>query len=265
MINHLRPIMVVGTHSGVGKHHICLGVCSKLYSNGISVAPFKGYHIEKIYCSISKNDKIAISQAIQAVACRTTTTPFMSPIVEILNSREKIILGKKYKSTFDFSHDCAKLCIKYSINELHDCYDTLCIEGGGSPSEISLHDIDLPNIYVARYVKPRIIIVGDADRGGVFAHIKGTIDLMPDDIQQLVIGYIINKSNVLYEKDRFLSAACSLADLIKVPLLGVVPDLGYNRIINESERGNSSIKKISNNAGNIITISNLIAQHIDIP
>jgi adenosylcobyric acid synthase len=180
---------------------------------------------------VTKNgSEIGIAQAVQAWAARVEPTEFMNPILlkpKGDRTSQVIVLGRPMadKSAEQYYRDIEGLkgVVDQSIKELENDYDYIVVEGAGGAAEINLFDRDLANIYVARLLKAPIILVGDIERGGVFASLYGTVDLLPDDIRPLVKGLVINK----FRGDPAIlgTGMKRLEELTGVPVLGVLPYL----------------------------------------
>ncbi len=174
--------------------------------------------------------EIGIAQAVQAWAARTTPSEFMNPILlkpKGDRTSQVIVLGKPVadKSAEEYYRgiDGLKGVVDSAVEELENEYDYIVVEGAGGAAEINLFDRDIANIYVARRLQAPIILVGDIERGGVFASLYGTVQLLPDDIRPLVRGLVINK----FRGDPAIleSGLASLERLTGVPVLGVLPYL----------------------------------------
>jgi adenosylcobyric acid synthase len=174
--------------------------------------------------------EIGIAQAVQAWAARTEPSEFMNPILlkpKGDRTSQVIVLGKPVadRSAEEYYRgiEGLKEVVDSSIEELEKDFDYIVVEGAGGAAEINLFDRDIANIYVARHLKAPIILVGDIERGGVFASLYGTVQLLPEDIRPLVKGLVINK----FRGDPAIleNGLGSLEKLTGVPVLGVLPYL----------------------------------------
>jgi adenosylcobyric acid synthase len=190
--------MVQGTSSGVGKSLLAAALCRLFARAGWRVAPFKAQNMSLNAAVTLDGGEIGRAQAAQAAAAGVEPTVDMNPIL--------------LKPEGD---DCSQLVV------LRDAYDLVVIEGAGSPAEINLRDADLVNMHVARLAEAPVLLVGDIDRGGVFAALVGTLALLPPGDRGRVAGLIVNRlrgdAAILAPGLRELHA------LTGVPVLGVVP------------------------------------------
>jgi adenosylcobyric acid synthase len=223
-------IVVLGTSSHSGKSIIVTGLCRALSNLGLSVAPFKSQNMSLNSWVTSSGAEIGIAQAVQAWAARAEPSEFMNPILlkpKGDRTSQVIVLGRPLadKSAEEYygEIDSLKEVVDTSLQQLEKGYDYIVVEGAGGAAEINLFDRDLANIYVARRLKAPILLVGDIERGGVFASLYGTMQLLPEDIRPLVKGLVINK----FRGDPAILASglAKLERLTGVPVLGVLPYL----------------------------------------
>ncbi|MDM7912542.1 MAG: cobyric acid synthase, partial [Methanotrichaceae archaeon] len=225
-----RFIVVLGTTSHSGKSTLVAALCRSLSNRGLRVAPFKSQNMSLNSWVTSNGSEIGIAQAVQAWAARTKPNEFMNPILlkpKGDRTSQVIVLGRPVadRSAEEYYRgiDGLKEVVDRSIQELEKEYDYIVVEGAGGAAEINLFDRDIANIYVARHLKAPIILVGDIERGGVFASLFGTVQLLPEDIRHLVKGLVINK----FRGDPAIleNGLSSLEKLTGVPVLGVLPYL----------------------------------------
>jgi len=225
-----RFLVVLGTTSHSGKSTLVAAICRLLSNRGLRVAPFKSQNMSLNSWVTQNGSEIGIAQAVQAWSARTEPTEFMNPILlkpKGDRTSQVIVLGKPLadKSAEEYYRDIDSLksVVDRSICELEKDYDYIVVEGAGGAAEINLFDRDIANIYVARHLGAPIILVGDIERGGVFASLFGTVKLLPEDIRPLVAGMVINK----FRGDPAIlgSGMQSLEKLTGVPVLGVLPYL----------------------------------------
>ncbi len=225
-----RFIVVLGTTSHSGKSTLVAALCRLLSDRGLKVAPFKSQNMSLNSWVTSTGAEIGIAQAVQAWAARSEPTEFMNPILlkpKGDRTSQVIVLGKPMadKSAEEYYReiDGLKEVVDSSVKELEKDYDYIIVEGAGGAAEINLFERDIANIYVARLLQAPIILVGDIERGGVFASLFGTVELLPEDIRPLVMGLVINK----FRGDPAIlgSGLNSLEELTGVPVLGVLPYL----------------------------------------
>jgi adenosylcobyric acid synthase len=225
-----RFLVVLGTTSHSGKSTLVAAFCRLLSDRGFKVAPFKSQNMSLNSWVTQNGSEIGIAQAVQAWAARAEPTEFMNPILlkpKGDRTSQVIVLGRPVadKSAEEYYReiDDLKQVVDRSIEELEKEYDYIVVEGAGGAAEINLFDRDIANIYVARHLNSPIILVGDIERGGVFASLYGTVQLLPPDIRPLVKGLVINK----FRGDPAILGGGleTLEELTGVPVLGVLPYL----------------------------------------
>jgi adenosylcobyric acid synthase len=228
-MNHtIKSLMVLGTSSHVGKSIVVTALCRIFAEQGFNVAPFKAQNMSLNSWITDNGDEIGIAQAIQAKACGIPPTADMNPI--LLKPKgdrhsQVIIMGRPYadRTAGDYYESIEDMMtvVERAYSSLAKQHDIIVIEGAGGAAEINLYHRDVVNIGTARLLKPPIILVGDIERGGVFASIYGTLELLPDDIAPLVRGIIINK----FRGDPAIlePGLKELEKLTGVPVLGVIP------------------------------------------
>jgi adenosylcobyric acid synthase len=225
-----RFLVVLGTTSHSGKSTLVAALCRLLSDRGFRVAPFKSQNMSLNSWVTQNGSEIGIAQAVQAWAARAEPSEFMNPILlkpKGDRTSQVIVLGRPVadKSAEEYYReiDGLKGVVDRSLLELEKDYDYIVVEGAGGAAEINLFDRDLANIYVARRLQAPIILVGDIERGGVFASLFGTVQLLPEDIRPLVMGLVINK----FRGDPAIlgSGLKTLEELTGVPVLGVMPYL----------------------------------------
>lgn len=193
--------MIQGTSSGAGKTTLVAALC-RIFSNcGYSVAPFKSQNMSN-FSYKNKKFEISRAQAMQAIAARVEISPHMNPILlkPLGNYYSSVFLqGKFYKKLhaneyykkFVLSHGLNLVSESYEI--LRKNYDLIIIEGAGSPAEINLEKFDIANMRVAEITNSPVILISDIDRGGSFASIVGTLQLLDKKYRKLVKGFVFNK------------------------------------------------------------------------
>lgn len=227
----MRGVMVQGTASNVGKSWIATGLCRLLANRGIRVAPFKSQNMSNNSYVTGDGKEIGRAQGVQAEAARVMPTVDMNPIllkptsdqraeVIIHGISNKTWLGSAYRSKW---YEPGRQAIQQSIQCLERAYDTLVIEGAGSPVEVNLNDRELVNMSIADLIDVPVILIADIDRGGVFASIVGTLALLPESHRKRVKGLIINKFRG--ERLLFENGVDWLEDYTDLPVLGVIPYL----------------------------------------
>jgi adenosylcobyric acid synthase len=224
----MRSLSIFGTSSDAGKSTIALAVCKILQEEGFSVAPFKAQNMSNNACVCDDGGEIGVAQYTQALMLGLPTSYHFNPILlkPQKDSESQVVIRGKAVITQDARAyfrdlDTLKPIIKEAFDHLSSRYDTVICEGAGSPVELNLMNKDLSNIFVATEFDTKIILVADIERGGVFASIYGTYDLLPKNIRQNVIGVIINKFRgdiSLFDEGRTI-----IEEKFGIPVLGIVP------------------------------------------
>ena len=191
--------MIQGTGSGAGKSLIVTALCRIVRDMGLNVAPFKAQNMALNSFITMTGGEIGRAQALQAEAARLDPTVEMNPILLKAQGEsgcQVIIHGKVHKSMraceYYAFRDHAWESAKAAFNALSEKHEVILIEGAGSPAEINLMDVDIVNMSVAKYAKAPVLLVGDIDKGGVFASLYGTVKLLGRD-KRYIKGFIINK------------------------------------------------------------------------
>ena len=201
IMKEFNGVMIQGTSSDVGKSFIVTGLCRVLSDLGYKVAPFKSQNMSNNSYVTYDGKEIGRAQGTQAEAARTLPTVYMNPILlkPMMDSRsEVVLLGEVFHSMDgwhyhkNFTMEKGLEVIRSSLEELSKNYDTLVIEGAGSPAEINLNDREIVNMRIANLVHLPVILVTDIDRGGSFASLVGTLNLLGDN-RRFVKGVIFNK------------------------------------------------------------------------
>ena len=193
--------MIQGTSSGAGKTTLVAALC-RIFSNaGYRVAPFKSQNMSN-FSYKGKGFEISRAQAIQAVAARTEITPDMNPI--LLKPRgnywSSVFLRGKYYKKLHANEYYKKFVlskglelVSKSLQTLQKNYDLVILEGAGSPAEINLEKFDIANMGIAKKTNIPVVLITDIDRGGSFASIVGTLQLLDQKYRKLVKGFVFNK------------------------------------------------------------------------
>ncbi|MDO8445314.1 MAG: cobyric acid synthase [Deltaproteobacteria bacterium] len=223
-----KAIMIQGTGSHVGKSIITAGLCRIFRNMGYRVAPFKAQNMALNSAVAKEGGEIGRAQAIQAEACGIEPSIHMNPVLLKPNSdmgSQVIIHGKvvgnmKAREYYAFKEKAWEaVCESYERLSME--FDLIVIEGAGSPAEVNLKENDIVNMKVAEMANAPVILVSDIDRGGVFASLIGTMELLTPSERKMVCGFIINK----FRGDKTLLEP-GLEFIEKrtgVPILGVVP------------------------------------------
>lgn len=194
-----KALMIQGTGSGAGKSLIAAAFCRIFSDSGIRVAPFKAQNMALNSFITREGGEIGRAQALQAEAARVAATVDMNPVLLKASGEigsQVIIHGRpirymKAQEYYGFRKEAWKT-VKSSYEKLAASYDMIVMEGAGSPAEINLMDVDIVNMSAAKMAKAPVFLVGDIDKGGVFASLFGTVKLLGRDSRHIK-GFIINK------------------------------------------------------------------------
>jgi adenosylcobyric acid synthase len=225
----MKAIMVVGTTSNAGKSLITTALCRLLSRRGWRVAPFKGQNTGGTSYITASAGEIGYTQAVQAWGAGISPWVEMNPVLLKTqpDGTSQIILKGRLAGRctvaefYDQFFDAGWQSITESLQRLSEEFDMVVCEGAGSPVEVPLIPRDLTNMRLARYLNAPTILVSDIDRGGTFAHIVGTLDLMEPAERELVKGIVINKFRG--DVNAIKPAIAWLEEKAGIPVLGVVP------------------------------------------
>lgn len=235
----MAKIMVQGTASSVGKSILVAALCRIFKQDGYKVCPYKSQNMSLNSYITLDGKEMGRAQVLQAYAAGLEPEAYMNPILLKPTSDKKcqvIVNGKVYANSDAVGYHNMKLqfsdMLKKDFEQLEKNFDIIVMEGAGSPAEINLRDRDIVNMGMAELVDAPVILVGDIDKGGVFASLAGTMLLLTEEEKMRVKGTIINKFRgdikLLYPGLEMLE------DIIKIPCLGVIP---YFRLSLEDEDG----------------------------
>jgi adenosylcobyric acid synthase len=239
---YARAIMLQATGSHAGKTVLVAGLCRLLTRRGLRVAPFKSQNMSLNAYVAADGGEMGWAQAMQAEAARVPARVEMNPILlkPRAEARSQVVLlgrvlGDTDASAYYRLTPTLWPAVRRSYETLARGADVIVIEGAGSPAEPNLMRRDLANMRVARLTRAPVLLVGDIDRGGVFASLVGTMALLPPADRRRVRGFVINK----FRGDESLLAP-AVRDLIRrtrVPVVGVVPFLPGLRLPEEDSVG----------------------------
>ena len=225
-----KTLMVLGSMSLTGKSLLVTALCRIYSRRGLRVAPFKAQNMSNNAAVCPDGGEIARAQALQAAAAGLMPTVDMNPVLikPEGDSRSQVILMGRLWSTLQARtyYEKKKILWEYvtaALDRLREAYDLVIIEGAGSPAELNLQRGDIVNMAVARYAQSPVLLVGDIDRGGIFAQLLGTLWLLEPEERTLVRGLVVNK----FRGDiaLFADGIQILEEKGGVPVLGVVPYL----------------------------------------
>ena len=233
-----KSIMIQGTGSSVGKSLLTAALCRIFTQDGHRVLPFKAQNMSNNAYVTKDGGEIGRAQAEQAMACRIEPSVLVNPVLLKPTTdlgAQVIVLGKPIGTMTAQAYQAFKpqllSTITRALDELRGQADVLVIEGAGSPAEINLKASDVVNMWIAKHARAKVLLVGDIDRGGVFAHLAGTMELLDEDERQLVRGFVINK----FRGDPTLLASGLqwLETRYKIPVVGVLPYLHDVELLEE--------------------------------
>lgn len=242
-------IMIQGTASSVGKSLIATALCRLYRRRGYRVAPFKAQNMALNSAVTWEGHEIGRAQAAQAEACGLRASSLMNPVLlkpESDRRSQVIVRGKSWGSMQATEYHEVKprlrSLILESLEELRSNHDLVVIEGAGSPAEINLKQNDLVNMFVATSIKSPVLLVGDIDRGGVFAALMGTLLLLEPHEKDLICGFLINK----FRGDPALlkSGLDFLEEKTGKPVIGVVPFMRDHRLAEEDSLSLDAVPRV---------------------
>ncbi len=228
-----ETLLIAGTASHAGKSTVAAGLCRHLARNGVAVAPFKAQNMSNNARVALAPDgewgEIGISQYVQARAAGVPATTDMNPVLlkprgdgesQLVIDGEAVghyAAGEYYESHWERAREAAVAAHR----RLAADRDVIVAEGAGSIAEINLHDRDLANIECARFADARVVIAVDIERGGAFASLYGTLELLPDDVRERVAGAVVTK----FRGDPALlePGIDEIEARTGVPIIGVIP------------------------------------------
>lgn len=225
----MKAIMVVGTTSHAGKSFLTAALCRILVRRGWRVTPFKGQNMALNAYVTATGGEIGYAQAVQAWAAGVIPRVEMNPILlkpQGDMTSQLILKGSAVGTTkaseyYERYFDLGWEAIEDSLYRLSLEFDLVVCEGAGSPAEINLKHRDLTNMRIAKYLNAPTILVVDIDRGGAFAHVVGTLELLEPEERSLVKGIVINKFRG--HRELLTSGIEWLEKRTNIPVLGIIP------------------------------------------
>ncbi len=272
-MKRLHPVMFAGTGSDVGKSILAAAFCRIFLQDGYHPAPFKAQNMALNSYATPEGLEIGRAQAVQSEAagipCHTDMNPLLlkpqsdhtSQVVlngKPIGTRDAYDYWRRDEGPEPLQHVDFRQEVCQAFDRLAANYNPIVLEGAGSISELNLRDTDLVNLPMAQHAKADVILVGDIDRGGVFASVYGSIALQSPEDRQRIKGIIINKFRGdlrLFEKGRRM-----LEDICEVPVLGVVPY--YKDIHIEEEDSVSLEQKRRQLAEGKVNVAVVLLRHI---
>lgn len=225
----MKGIIILGTASDAGKSMVCTAFCRLFANEHVRVTPFKSQNLSSFTEKIGTGEEISRAQYIQAIAAKTTASLYMNPImlkirpgmrseVSMLGESFGEMAGRDYREHF---FEQALQSIRFSLEQLAEKYETVVIEGAGSPSEVNLNDREVVNMRVAEIAQVPALLVVPIDRGGAIAAIVGTLELLPQEHRNRVKGIIINKFRG--DLSWFQEGVDFIESYTGIPVVGVIP------------------------------------------
>ena len=227
--------MIQGTSSGAGKSTLVIALCRIFSDMGYVVSPFKAQNMTSNFYPISNTTKkLARIQAVQAFASRKEPDSRMNPILlePMGDSWSNVFVNGIYHARIrandyykDFVLKQGLSSVLKNLDELRQENDVILIEGAGSPAEINIAEYDIANMILAEKISAPVILIADIERGGCFASIVGTLQLLKPHHCELVKGIVINK----FRGDKFIldGAITTIEKMTKKDVLGIVPRIEF--------------------------------------
>lgn len=238
--------MILGTASHVGKSIITAGLGRIFSDEGIRVAPFKAQNMSLNSAATPDGGEIGRAQALQAEACRVAPCVEMNPVLikpRSDSTSQIVLLGKIWGQVSARDYHTQRVeqifpAVLESYNSLASQYEMILLEGAGSPAEINLREHDIVNMRMAKAANAVCLLVGDIDRGGVFASLLGTMELLEPDERAMIRGFIINKFR---GDESLLQPGIKIMEQrLSIPCIGVVP---YLQNLNLDEEDSVALKE----------------------
>ena len=254
----MKSLMIQGTASGVGKTTLVAALCRIFSDKGYTVAPFKSQNMSN-FGYATPDFEISRAQVIQAIGARCKIESDLNPIMlkPLGNYYSSVYLnGKRYKKMHakdyysNFVNTKGIKAATDSLFRLQNNNDLVILEGAGSPAEINLQKYDIANMKIAQKANASVLLVADIDKGGSFASLVGTMNLIEKRYQKLIKGFVLNKFRG--DIDVLKPGFRKIKQLTKIPVLGTIPMLKMN--LPEEDSLNVKAKEITWTKNNISKI-----------
>jgi len=223
-----KTLMIQGTASAVGKSIVVTALCRIFKQDGLRVAPFKSQNMTRNTFVTKNGEEMGLAQVVQAEAAGLEPSVDMNPILlkPEANSRSQVVVLGKPAMTLTageygrHTHELLPV-VAEALARLRSAYDIVVIEGAGSPAEINIKENEIVNMHIAKLAETPVLLVGDIDKGGVFASLVGTLALLDESERNYIKGFIINK----FRGDIALlqPGLDFLEEYTSRPVIGVVP------------------------------------------
>ena len=231
-------IMVQGTSSNAGKSLLTAALCRIYTRKGLRVAPFKAQNMTTYACELPGGLRMSGAQVLQAISAGRAPSTAMNPVLLLPHGPQgsEVVVQGQSQGVMPFTeYTRQKEAIFSQVAEayasLASDVDLMLLEGAGSPAEINLQANDIVNMRMARFAGAKVLLVGDIDRGGVFAHLYGTWLLVPEEDRARIAGFVLNK----FRGDASLLAPANqdITQRTGVPFMAVVPALNVQGLPEE--------------------------------
>lgn len=274
MAKRARLLMIQGTSSGAGKSILVTGFCRIFSDAGYKVAPYKAQNMSSNFYQTQDGAKMARAQAVQAVAARVQPDTRMNPVLlrPLGDYRSEVFVNGRFYAEMHAKDYYSKFALQQglpaalnALDGLRREHDLVVMEGAGSPAEVNIARYDIANMLVAERVKAPVIIVADIERGGCFASIVGTMQLLKAKHRTLVKGFLINK----FRGDQTLlePAIEQTRKITKKRVLGIIPRIDFDLPEEDSLTGGSGRPDLPQESWDwqIGLLAKAIRESIDIP
>lgn len=226
-----KCLMFQGTGSSVGKSLLTAALCRILKQDGYHIAPFKAQNMALNSYITADGCEMGRAQVVQAEACGLPPAVEMNPVLLKPTSDHRsqvIVLGKAIGNMNAVEYHHYKIQLKETVKKAYEsleaAYDYVIIEGAGSPAEINLKEGDLVNMGMAELADAPVLLIADAQRGGAFSALHGTLLLLTQEERARVKGLIVNKYP-LERKEEFVEAISKFKEICDVPVVGLIPNI----------------------------------------
>jgi adenosylcobyric acid synthase len=245
-----KTLMIVGTMSSSGKSLLVTALCRIYARLGVKVAPFKAQNMSNNAAVCADGSEIGRAQALQALAAGVEPEVTMNPVLikpEADSCSQIILMGKPWSHLHarNFYTQKARLwqAIPPALQDLRRRYDLVIIEGAGSPVELNLKQGDIVNMAIAKLAHAPTLLIGDIDRGGIFAQLLGTLWLLEKDERELVKALVVNKFRG--DMSLFKDGIQLLEEKAQLPVLGTIP---FVKDLNLPDEDAATLDFYTNNA-----------------